>query len=395
MNYFRSRFRESLIILSSVAVLLIVILSWRRADSHLITTFTTSALVQTVAINSDGQYLAAGDQQGTIMLWSRDSATPRMLHHAHQGTVTALAFSADGQTLASGGDDGVVWLWDVATGQAAASPVHLLPNQTTHPSPTPPGIYQIQLGVTHLVFSPDSQLLAVGADRDQVTILQRATGKVIRRLQWDTQFHVRDSHWTVDQLAFHPTGQQVAAVAHDAHVALWNVSTGRQILSFDTRATAAVKALRFSPDGHDLIFIPLDGAVQQWSLPMGQRTWFGFIPEGNVPSADVSVDADLLARGGPATGATIFERLPFIGKPNSNIYLSRLRNPTPNNQESRCAIPPTPDATSFPTIPCPRINAYAVLEGHQGLVSTVMFSPDGRWLVSGSWDKTVRLWRVP
>ena len=32
--------------------------------------------------------------------------------------------------------------------------------------------------------------------------------------------------------------------------------------------------------------------------------------------------------------------------------------------------------------------------GHQDSVSSVGFSPDGNYLVSGSWDNTVKLWRV-
>jgi WD40 repeat protein len=34
------------------------------------------------------------------------------------------------------------------------------------------------------------------------------------------------------------------------------------------------------------------------------------------------------------------------------------------------------------------------LEGHEDEVRSVVWSGDGQWLASGSFDKTVRLWRV-
>ena len=36
----------------------------------------------------------------------------------------------------------------------------------------------------------------------------------------------------------------------------------------------------------------------------------------------------------------------------------------------------------------------AVLSGHSERVVTVDFSPDGRWLATGSWDGTLYLWSM-
>jgi WD40 repeat protein len=35
-----------------------------------------------------------------------------------------------------------------------------------------------------------------------------------------------------------------------------------------------------------------------------------------------------------------------------------------------------------------------MLNGHRNSVTTLAFSPDGRWLASGSWDKTIKIWDV-
>ena len=33
-----------------------------------------------------------------------------------------------------------------------------------------------------------------------------------------------------------------------------------------------------------------------------------------------------------------------------------------------------------------------ILSGHTGTISSVALTPDGQWALTGSWDKTARLW---
>lgn len=73
--------------------------------------------VSSLAATADGRYLAAGDQDGHVLLW--DLATGALLfrNYAHVFTVWTVAFSPDGTLLASGAFDARVKLWEVPSGR--------------------------------------------------------------------------------------------------------------------------------------------------------------------------------------------------------------------------------------------------------------------------------------
>jgi WD40 repeat protein len=73
----------------------------------------------------------------------------------HTDCVTSVAFSPDGQILASGSEDGTVILWDTATNQPIGIPFH----QTDS-----------NLGITSIAFSPDGRFLA-SSDYDGIIVV--------------------------------------------------------------------------------------------------------------------------------------------------------------------------------------------------------------------------------
>jgi hypothetical protein len=73
-------------------------------------------IVQTLAFRPDGQVLASGGDDGSIILWDMDPARWGQSQAPLRGrgdTIFALAFSADGKHLFSGGADGIGTLWNL------------------------------------------------------------------------------------------------------------------------------------------------------------------------------------------------------------------------------------------------------------------------------------------
>jgi hypothetical protein len=96
-------------------------------------------MVHSVAFSPDGQTLASGSEDQTIILWDVATRQPRGAPLiGHEGAVFSVAFSPDGQTLASGSADNTVRFWDVASRQPRGASL------TGH-----------KYYVTNVVFSPD------------------------------------------------------------------------------------------------------------------------------------------------------------------------------------------------------------------------------------------------
>jgi len=126
--------------------------------------------------------------------------------------------------------------------------------------------------------------------------------------------------------------------------------------------TAIVRKVCFTPDGKQLITVAEDKTIRCWDVQSGDllrvlRPPIGHGPEGKLYAASLSADGRTLAVGGYGAG----------GKSGlGHIYLITWQSG----------------------------EIQRVLKGHANGVNSLAFSPDGRHLASGSYDRTARLWNV-
>jgi WD40 repeat protein len=72
--------------------------------------------VHALAFSPNGRWLASCGEDHVVRLWETFTGLPAMEYSGHSGAVNTVTFAADGRTLYSGGDDGTALAWDLAGG---------------------------------------------------------------------------------------------------------------------------------------------------------------------------------------------------------------------------------------------------------------------------------------
>ncbi len=228
----------------------------------------TGGPVRALAFSPDGHTLAAGNEDGTVVLWNVGQERAAAVLAGHRDAVTCIAFSPDGHTLASGGRDRAIRLWDVEAGR----PLAVLAGHAD--------------SIHGLAFHPDGHLLASGSEDGSIRLWDVPARRWQRTLSTGCD--------PVLGLAFRPDGR-LLTVSSRTHPLLqtWDPATG-------TCASAAVnvgtEALAFSPDGRLLAGAAGGGTVRVWDLAAGhQRAYLDPWYSGGAPHLAFRPDGTTLA----------------------------------------------------------------------------------------------------
>lgn len=182
---------------------------------------TLSAEIGSLASLSGSPYVAAGLADGHVVLWNGRDPEPGLTLKPHSTRVLAVSATADGQAI-----------WSVAADGSLGRTALTRDAQAV--------VKRLETGKTPLraaVFSFDGAMVITGGDRGEILVFDTVTGALKHRLQGHrTELHV---------LAMRPESLILASASAEADLRIWNLATGRQVLTVDS--DVAFFALAFSP----------------------------------------------------------------------------------------------------------------------------------------------------
>ena len=321
--------------------------------------------IWSVAFSPDGQYLAAGDTKGDIILRRVADGQPVMRFTGHTAWVVSLDFSPDGKTIASGSCDHTVKLWDVATGKCLHS------------------LEEHEYEVWSVAFNPNGKILASGCDDHKARLWNVATGKCLRVFQ--------DHQNEVLAVAFSLDGRQLISASQDKTIRIWDIKTSECIRTFKGHEDG-VRSISLNPNGKILASGSNDRTIRLWNINTGKCLQ---ILEGHKNAIfDITFcsNGDFLASTSIGQQVRLWDA--FTGEclqifqGHSNMINSVAFSPQGNILAS---------GSYDQTVKIWDINTYQCAktwQGYSNQVLSVAFSPGSRTLVTGGHDKKIRLWET-
>jgi WD40 repeat protein/transcriptional regulator with XRE-family HTH domain len=360
--------------------------------------------ITALAWRPDEQEILSGGSDGRLILW--EAATQKLLDQwdAHENSINAIAISPDGKLAATAGADGVITILDLSKGEITYR------------------LNDHEDSVLDTAISFDGQHLLSGSTDATMILWNFSAGTPIRT------YHEHTSN--VNGVAFLPDGQQILSASSDYTFRVWDISTGEElqkrewgdtldnmvitpdgqtvlhcsghvIYTWDLEVLNAVHQkllghskqildMKVSADSRLALSASADGTIRVWNLRSTddvQQTDIGFPATGMA----VSPDGKRLAIAGWTNESQIWDISKKeaihnlkgsigIGAPGGVAYSMNGKwvaiSSGEYDQDSENAKLIVWDAMTG--------DLHCDLQGHVRRVRTVAFSPDNRYVLSGS-----------
>uniref|UniRef100_B8HQY1 WD-40 repeat protein n=1 Tax=Cyanothece sp. (strain PCC 7425 / ATCC 29141) TaxID=395961 RepID=B8HQY1_CYAP4 len=247
-------------------------------------------------------------------------------------------------------------------------------------------LFTEKLAITIAVtFSPDGKLIATAASDGEVAVWEVATGKKLLSLA---------SPGWVNAVTFSPDGKYLASNHSDCTLKIWDIENQRCYQSLQ-ESNLIFREVFFSIDGHTLLYGSLSGPINIWDWQTGECLRSFQIPTQGVWSIALNPESKTLACAGDNGTIKLWDlengSCLHTLEGHSDQVWSIVFAPSPVNPQESIVISASHDRTikfwNLTTGECSR-----TLKGHAQKIPYLALSPGGQIIATGSEDCTIKLW---
>ena len=336
-------------------------------------------LASSSAFFANGSKLATGAGDGSARIWDVASGT-QILAIEGTGRTAALAVSEHGRWLATGGPENEAIVWDAQTGaQIAILEGH-------------------ESSVTSVLLSPDNQWLATADDRGKCRLWQYDPSTE----EWVGSHWLRGHSRSITALRFTSNAATLITASGDNTCGQWDVATGLEMKDRVLKHPDWVADMAISADDSRLISCCDDGRLRLWSLEDAQ-----LLREIAPASGEVFTSVDISPSGRWALAACAAQGTVQMWDLDTG---KEIKSEDPEQSAwldfgGRAGVVWAarfaPQADHVLTIGGNDARLWEVSTrkplvryGPHGAVAAADISPDGRLLVTGSWDQSAKIWNT-
>jgi ABC-type oligopeptide transport system ATPase subunit len=233
--------------------------------------------VESMAVSPDGQFIAVGGSQGSVVVLSMPAGGT--VHRFHEQTwIDSLAWTADGALLAAGARDQSVVVWDAKTGKQLDRVEYK---------------YQVQ----SVDWRAGTQELAVG--------LANGNNSRIKGFDLSTRKEIFDLPGI--RAAWSPRGDRIATGGGEGTIRIFGRDAG--LIATAAGHERYVHSIHWDPEGRRIATASVDGTVMVWDADSLKR--IKILPNQFALSVAWSPDGRLLASGNGDRFITIWETSTF------------------------------------------------------------------------------------
>jgi WD40 repeat protein len=336
------------------------------ANRRLVTSFSGhTGPVEDAEFSPEAGRIVTASADNTARIWDAHNGKQLAILTGHTDRLWSASFSRDGSRIVTASNDSTARLWNAATGKSIAV------------------LQGHEDAVTVASFSPDGQRIVTASDDGTARVWDGLSGAPVATLKGHSG-PVLDAAFSLD-------GSLVATASTDRTARIWRAQTGEQLKVLGGHSNF-VNCVAFSRDGKLLVTTSWDGTARVWNVDTGQGTALRRNHEGRVWYAEFSPDGKRIVTASEDRTAGIWntdtgERIALLKghedwvtraefSPDGTLILSASDDKTARLWDSKTGA------------------ALGVLRAHDGPVNWASFSPDGEEVVTASDDNTAILWNT-